>query len=289
MGIKKTLRKLFKDKRIACLELTGIIAENRKLSNAPQLLAHLDDVEDQEFKVILLAINSPGGTVGMSQAIYERLCRLRQEKGVHVIAYCGDVCASGGVYIAMAADHIISHGGTVTGSIGVIIKSGNYRRLLDKIGIQSEVVKSGEFKDIMSHDRALTDAERALLQSTIDDTYQQFIAAVAQGRQLDIETIKAFADGRIFTGQQAKAYGLVDAVGGKSEAIDQAKAVLGLPKNSKPKLVTLQKKKSVVARLLSEDVTLSVGPQSLWPNSLEAMTELQSALSGIPLWLMPQI
>ncbi len=283
--LKRVCRSVFNDGRVAYLELNGIIAEQRGLSTTPELLEHLDDVEEQEFRGLLLHINSPGGTVGASQAVYDRLMELRKEKGLKVVVTFGDVSASGGVYVAMAADKIISHGGTITGSIGVIIKSGNFRELLDKVGIQSEVVKSGQFKDILSTDRGLTAAEKELLQSTIDDTYEQFVQVVATGRKLDVETVKSFADGRVFTGQQALAYQLVDGLGGKSQGLSELKKLMGLSKDTRPKLVVLQKKKSFLSRLMAGESVLKLqGPTA----SLEQWVHQQNALTHLPLWLMPK-
>ncbi len=279
----------FDDQRVAYLELNGMIAEQRELSSVPEFLDHLDKVEEEGFSAILLHINSPGGTVGASQAVYERLMELRNEKGVKIVVTLGDVSASGGVYVAMAAHKIISHGGTITGSIGVIIKSGNFRELLDKIGIQSEVVKSGEFKDILSTDRALTAMEKGLLQSTIDDTYEQFISVVAQGRNLDPETVKTFADGRIFTGRQALEYQLVDELGGKAKGVEVLKKLMGLPEKSEPKLVTFQKRKSILNRLIAGESLQGRHTSGQHISVfLRQWLDHQNTFSHIPLWLMPK-
>ncbi len=282
--LRRRWRSIFKDRRIAWLELSGVIAEQRSISSAPQFLEHLDEVEKREFKALILRINSPGGTVGTTQDIYDRLVWLREEKGLKVVASLGDTAASGGIYAAMAADRVIAHGGTVTGSIGVIIKAGNFRELFDKIGIHSDVVKAGRFKDILSMERSLTDEERALLQDTVDDTYRQFVETVSLARGLDVSTVETFADGRIFSGRQALAYGLVDAVGGINTAIDVAKDLAGMPRAVSPHLVRLQKRKSVIARVLTGDTRMA----GLMPDGLNRRLEAGEMLAGIPLWLMPR-
>merc|ERR1712159_663498 len=157
--------------------------------------------EEREIPALLLRIDSPGGTVGDSQEIHQALLRLR-EKGCHVVASFGNISASGGVYIGVGADKIVANAGTITGSIGVILRGNNLSKLLEKVGIKFETVKSGIYKDILSPDRPLSSEERALLQSLIDSSYEQFVSAVATGRNLTTEVVKSFADGRVFTGEQ---------------------------------------------------------------------------------------
>ena len=153
-------------------------------STRRRVLKALKEVQEREFPALLLRIDSPGGTVGDSQEIHAALLRLR-EKGCHVVASFGNISASGGVYVGVAAETIVSNPGTITGSIGVILRGNNLSKLLDRVGVKFETVKSGAFKDILSPDRALGAEERELLQALIDSSYEQFVAAVAEGRKLD--------------------------------------------------------------------------------------------------------
>ena len=181
------------------------------------VLKALKQVEEREYPALLLRIDSPGGTVGDSQEIHAALLRLR-EKGCHVVASFGNISASGGVYVGVAAEKIIANPGTITGSIGVILRGNNLSKLLEKIGIRFETIKSGVFKDILSPDRSLSNEERELLQSLIDSSYDQFVTAVATGRELTKDEVCSFADGRVFTGAQAKELGLVDELGDEEHA-----------------------------------------------------------------------
>jgi protease-4 len=148
-----------------------------------RVLKAIKQVQDRECAALLLRIDSPGGTVGDSQEIHSALLRLKQ-KGCKVVASFGNISASGGVYLGVAADKIVANPGTITGSIGVILRGNNLSKLLERVGVSFETVKSGLFKDILSPDRALSSAERDLLQSLIDSSYGQFVEAVATGRAL---------------------------------------------------------------------------------------------------------
>ncbi|MBP5286348.1 MAG: signal peptide peptidase SppA [Elusimicrobiales bacterium] len=185
----------------------------------------------KNVKAIVLDINTPGGTVAAVQEIYDAVMYVRKEEKKKVIATFGDVSASGGYYVAVACDEIFAYPGTLTGSIGVIMDGMNYGELMKKIGLKSEVVKSGKFKDIGSPSREMSEEERQLLQEMINDTYDQFLTAVAEGRKMDKEKARKLADGRIFTGRQAKANGLVDTLGNYQDAIDRAGVLAGLGKN----------------------------------------------------------
>jgi protease-4 len=184
--------------------------------------------EDKDVKAILLRINSPGGTVGSVQEIFREMARCR-EKGKIIVASLGDVAASGGYYLAAGSDRIVANPGTITGSIGVILEFGNLEGLFQKVGLKLEVIKSGLHKDIGSPARALTPAEKAMLQASIDDAYAQFFDAVRTGRRLSPEKLKAIADGRIFTGRQAIQAGLVDELGNEQDAIQVAIKLAKLP------------------------------------------------------------
>lgn len=195
-------------------------------------------LKDDSVKGVLLRINSPGGTVAMSQELYSLVLKVREKKPV--IVSMGDVAASGGYYISSAADRIYAYPGTLTGSIGVIFSSYDAQDLFThKLGIKAVPIKSGKFKDIGSVYRAMTPDEKALLQNTINVSYSQFLSAIEDGRvrrndkynvpktSLSVSTLKKYADGRIFTGEEAKKLGFVDALGGLDDAHGAFKVILG--------------------------------------------------------------
>ena len=182
-------------RRMARIVIEGPISG----STRRRVLKALREVQEREFPALLLRIDSPGGTVGDSQEIHAALLRLR-DKGCKVVASFGNISASGGVYVGVAAESIVANPGTITGSIGVILRGNNLSELLAKVGVRFETVKSGAYKDILSPDRALSPEERELLQSLIDSSYDQFVGAVAEGRGLDRDTVRTFADGRVFSG-----------------------------------------------------------------------------------------
>ena len=250
--------------KIAVLELEGAIAasyESNFLSreaNAPTLLKALIAAQnDNEIKGIIIKVNSPGGTVAMSQNIYNQIIKLRKNKPVIVLL--DDVAASGGYYIASAADRIIAQEGSLTGSIGVIFSFMDYHDLLtNKLSINPIVIKSGKYKDIGSGMREMTEDEKSLMQDIINDSYSQFVSAIIKGRierkdqytaakaELTYENLQNYADGRIFTGKQAQKIGFVDTLGD----IDTAKETIEKMaqekfKNNFPvKLINYNKKNS---------------------------------------------
>ncbi|OGR44490.1 MAG: hypothetical protein A2X35_00035 [Elusimicrobia bacterium GWA2_61_42] len=186
---------------------------------------------DKDVKAIVLDINTPGGSVGSVQEIYSAIKRAKAETKKPFVARFGEVSASGGYYVASACDLVVAHPGTITGSIGVIFSVTNLEGLLKKVGVRSEAIKSGKFKDIGSPMREMTTEEHKLLQGMIDDSYEQFVAAVAEGRKMTVEKTKALADGRIYTGRQALDLGLVDKLGDLQEALDAAGELGGIGKN----------------------------------------------------------
>ena len=239
-----------------------------------RVLKALEQVGQRECPALLLRIDSPGGTVGDSQEIHAAIGRLRA-KGCRVVASFGNISASGGVYLGVAAEKIVANPGTITGSIGVILRGNDLSRLLERIGIRFETVKSGLYKDILSPDRALTGAERTLLQELIDASYGQFVAAVAEGRGLEEARVRSFADGRVFTGSQALALGLVDALGDEEAARLLAADLAGLdPERTKP--VTFGKPPKRFSRLL---------PGSQLLGQLHTALSQELAWAGQPLWL----
>lgn len=208
----------------------------RRTENFAQRIKKL--AERKNVKAIVLDINSPGGTVGACQEIYDTILEVKEKHKKPVIALFRDMSASGGYYIAAACDYIIAQPGTMTGSIGVILQTGDYVSLLEKIGVKFNVIKSGKFKDMGSGSRSMTAEEKALLQDLIDDTYKQFFDAVKAGRKnIPEDKLKTLTDGRLFTGRQAFENGLVDALGGTDKAIEEAKK-LGNISAENPAIVT---------------------------------------------------
>ena len=190
--------------------------------------------EDKDIKAIVLDINSPGGTVASVQNIYSEI--LNAKKNKKVVALFRDVAASGGFYIAMAADKIVAEPGTITGSVGVIMQASNVEGLFDKIGVKVTPITSGKYKDIGSAYRPMSDAEKALLQDMVDDTYTQFFAAVKAGRpNVAADVLNEYTDGRIFTGQRAYNLGFIDKLGGEEDALQLAGELAGV---KDPKVVS---------------------------------------------------
>ncbi len=186
-------------------------------------------------KAIILDINSPGGSVGAVQELYSEILRIRKTRHIPFVASFGDVAASGGYYIASACDKIVAHPGTLTGSIGVIFDATDLQGLFQKIGVKMSPIKSGKFKDIGSPARAMTPAEKRLLQRIIDDTYEQFLSAVSLGRNIPTEKLRPIADGRIFSGNQALKLHLVDQLGDFHDAVALAAKLGGV--SGKPRVI----------------------------------------------------
>ena len=196
---------------------------------------------DKSIKAIVLRVDSPGGAVAPSQEIYEEVKKAVAKK--KVVVSMGSVAASGGYYISAPATKIIANPGTLTGSIGVIMEIPNIEKLMDKIGIRTEVIKSGRHKDIASAFRSMGKEEREILQGVMDNVHEQFIRAVAEGRKMKVEELRKIADGRIFTGEQAKTYGLVDELGTLEDAIKTAADLAGM--KEEPEVVSKKDKLSV--------------------------------------------
>ncbi len=266
-------------KQIARIEINGAIAG----ATRKRVLEALKTVEERRFPALLLRIDSPGGTVGDSQEIYEALKRLQSK--TKIVASFGNISASGGVYIGMGAEHIVANPGTITGSIGVILRGNNLERLLEKVGVSFKVVKSGPYKDILAFDREITEPEKTILQELIDISYQQFVQTVAEARKLATETVQSFADGRVFTGQQALALGLVDRLGTEEDARRWAAELVGLDPD-KTRCFTLEERKPLLNRLLSREAsTLSQLTQIPGATMGIEWLEFELATNGLPLWL----
>jgi protease IV len=259
-------------KQIARLEVKGAIAGGTR----KHMLEALKTIEEKGYPALLLRIDSPGGTVVDSHEIYSALIRLREK--VKIVASFGNISASGGVYIGMGAEHIMANPGTITGSIGVILRGNNLERLLDKVGVSFKVIKSGPYKDILAFDRELTEPERQILQDLIDSSYSQFVQTVANGRNLAVEDVKQFADGRVFTGEQALDLGLVDRLGTEEDARRWLAELAGLDPE-KAKCKTIEEQKPFWNKLLpgSQQTQMSL-PGLDWIN-------FELATNGLPLWL----
>jgi len=252
--------------RVGVLEISGMV------SNERMIIGQIDGFrKDKSVKAIVLRIDSPGGAVGPSQEIYHELKKLAQEKPV--IVSFGAVAASGGYYLAMAGERIFANPGTITGSIGVVMSFPDYQGLMGKVGIKSEVIKSGSYKDIGSASRDMTDDERFLLQEMIGDVHLQFVEAVSDGRKIPVSELVPYVDGRIFTGRQALEFGLVDELGSFNDAVDHATMRAGLV--GEPELVYppperqefLQRFLNILlTRFAGVDLALkdSMGPKYLW-------------------------
>ncbi|MBN2290322.1 MAG: signal peptide peptidase SppA [Candidatus Glassbacteria bacterium] len=241
--------------RVGIMELKGVIEESETFNRQLKTFR-----EDENIRAVVVRIESPGGSVAPSQEIYQQLCRLRDETDKPVVAYLGAIAASGGYYVACAADSIVAAPGTLTGSIGVILEFPNLQEVLRKVGIGFEVVKSGEHKDIGSPWRSLTEEERRILQEMVDDVYGQFVELVSRERGLSADSVLALADGRVFSGRQAKKLGLVDTTGVFQDALDLAGRMCGLGDN--PKTVAARKRQPAWYERLAESASRISEPSS---------------------------
>ena len=192
---------------IALVEVSGAIMDSKDIVRQISKYRRDDDI-----KAIILRIDSPGGAVGPSQEIYDEVLRVRADNK-KIYASMGSVAASGGYYIAVAADRVFANPGTLTGSIGVIMAFSSAEKLMEKIGLEPQVVKSGKYKDVGSPARKITAEERIYMQRVVDDVHRQFIDAVAKGRNMSTQEARKLADGRIFTGRQAFELKMVDEMG----------------------------------------------------------------------------
>jgi protease-4 len=244
--------------KVAVVEIEGIIVDGA--AAVRELREHADN---PSIKAVVLRINSPGGVVAPTQEIFAAIQRARKA-GKPVVASLGAVAASGGYYVAVAADRIYANPGTLTGSIGVVMQLANLEGLLKKVGVDYVVVKAGAYKDVGNFARTMSPEERKMLQALLDDVYSQFVEAVSEGRGLEKKDVLAFAEGRIYSGQQALALKMVDELAGKLANI-----------SGRPKLVYPRKKFSFRDLVESRLGLAGVGP-------------LLPALSGVrtPLYLM---
>lgn len=238
-----------KDK-VGVIEINGLITKSM-----PTLKDLRKFQEEDRIKAIVVRIDSPGGAVGPSQEIMREIEKVRKTK--KVVASCGTVAASGGYYVACAADLIMANPGTATGSIGVIMKLVNVEDLVKKLGVNFYSLQAGDLKDLGTPFRPMTPEERAVLQTLLDDIHQQFIADIARNRKIPLEKMKKLADGSVYTGQKAKELGLVDEMGNFEDAVEKAGRLGGI--KGKVETVFPEKRRySLLSFILGRDIQESL-------------------------------
>jgi protease IV len=230
---------------VGLVEVKGMILDSQDTVRQLRHFLKKDDV-----KAVVLRVDSPGGVVAPSQEIYEEVKKFALKK--KIIVSMGSLAASGGYYISAPATLIYANPGTITASIGVIIKLSNIESLMDKIGIKSTVIKTGKYKDSGSPVRELTAEDRAMFQSVIDSTHNQFVKAVAAGRKLPEDEVRRIADGRVLSGEQALELKLVDRLGTLQDAIEEAGRLAGI--KGEPDVILPPKKKLNYLDMLSGNV-----------------------------------
>ena len=206
--------------KVGVLPIEGLITDSFKINQQIDEFA-----KDSSIVAVVVRINSPGGSVGAAQEIYDAILELKKKK--KVVVSMGSIAASGGLLIACAGDKIVANPGTITGSISAIMQFANFEELMKKVGVKSSVVKSGPYKDIGSPMREMTPEEQAIVQELVDDIYNQFIDVIVRNRKLTREQVAAIADGRVFSGRKAKEYGLVDQLGNMDAAAKLASVLAG--------------------------------------------------------------
>lgn len=242
MSVTIALASLSKSDNSFGFEQVAVVEIKSEIKDVNFILKTLENIRKKKgIKAVVIRIDSPGGGVAPSQEVYESILKLKKS-GKIVIASLGSVSASGGYYIACACDKIVANPGTLTGSIGVILTHYDISPIMDKIGVKVEPIKSSAYKDIMSPFRPMEEAEKKLLLETVTDVYEQFIEVVSKGRNLTKEYVKQYADGRIFTGKQAKKYKFVDELGTYEDAIELAKKEANLKKEASVKYYKKPKK-----------------------------------------------
>ncbi len=224
------------DDKVAIISIKGVLTSESAEGLLMEKPSIVDVVEQQlkhagkdtHVKAILLEIDSPGGGITASDIIYNNVIKFKTDTKKKVVVYMQDVAASGGYYIASAADAIVAHPTTITGSIGVIMPLINVAGLINRYGIVDNSITSGNMKEIGSPLKLMTPEETAILKSIIDEMYMQFVTVVSTGRNMDVEAVKKIADGRVYTGKQALANGLIDQLGYLEDAIEVTKKMAGL-------------------------------------------------------------
>jgi protease IV len=220
------------DHAVAVVELTGEMLSSDAVRKSLKKV-----VDEKKIKAVVVRIDSPGGSVGAAEEVNRAIKESDQKKPV--VCSLGNIAASGGLYAAVGCRKIVANAGTLTGSIGVILMMPNLESVANYVGVQMNVIKSGKFKDTGSPFRKLDSDDRTLLQSLVDKSYRQFVQTVADGRHLDVEKVKTFADGRIILGEEAVEKGLVDEIGGLEQAAKAALEAAG--DSAEPEIITLKK------------------------------------------------
>jgi protease-4 len=238
-------------KRVGLIEIVGDIESSEGVVDQ---LEHMR--LDSTVRAVVVRLDSPGGGVGASQEIYEAVRKVR-DADKPVIASMGGVAASGAYYIACAADSIVANPGTLTGSIGVIMSFPNTEELFRKVGVRFEVIRTGKFKDIGSLSRPMTLEEKELLQTVLSNVYEQFVSAIAEGRGLERRDILPYADGRIFSGDQAQTYGFVDRLGDLNDAIQLAASMADI--KGRPVVVRKERRRVSLLDLFQDKLHLVPG------------------------------
>jgi len=239
-------------------EKVGVIPIEGIIGDPGEIIDQINEFADSNgIRAVVLRIDTPGGSVAPSQEIYQAVRELRKKK--KVVVSMGSVAASGGYLIAVAADRIVANPGTITGSISAVMHYANVEELLKKVGVRSSVIKSGKFKDIGSPVRKMTAEERSLIQGIVDDIYDQFVRTISENRKIPLSRIVQLADGRVFTGRQAKELGLIDDLGGLQDAVLLAGRLSGM--KEKPEIVHGMKKKTTIWRYLMENMTSAVSEE----------------------------
>ncbi len=239
-------------------EKVGVIPIEGIIGDSGEIIDQINEFADSNgIRAVVLRIDTPGGSVATSQEIYQAVRELRKKK--KVVVSMGSVAASGGYLIAVAADRIVANPGTITGSISAVMHYANVEELLKKVGIRSSAIKSGKFKDIGSPVREMTAEERSLIQGIVDDIYDQFVRTVSENRKIPLSKIVQLADGRVFTGRQAKELGLIDDLGGLQDAVLLAGRLSGM--KGKPEIVHGMKKKTTLWRYLMQNMTSAVSEE----------------------------
>lgn len=253
---------------VGLVEVKGLIIDSQEIVN------QLNDFRKNEnVKAVVLRIDSPGGVVGPSQEIFAEVKKLAAVK--KVVVSMGSIAASGGYYIAAPASLILANPGTITGSIGVLMRFSNLEGLMGKIGLKAFTLKTGKFKDVGSPVRTMTDQDKAMLQSVIDNTHLQFVKAVAEGRKLPVRDVSAIADGRIFSGEQAVALKLVDRLGTLQDAIEEAGKLAGI--KGEPQLIRPPKKKKLLLDMLVGETAARIGALARQESEFSISYELEGA------------
>lgn len=213
------------DRRILVIPVEGTIGLDSATYSQDHLLASIDQIAvDDSIQAVLLRIDSPGGGVYATRELYDRFKEVLAERDIPIYVSMGSVAASGGYYLSALGDKIFASEETITGSLGVIMSGYNTSGLLEKLGVEPTVYKSGAMKDILSSTREATEEEKAVLQSYIDESYQRFLDVIKEGRQMPEEEVRKLADGRIYSGSQAKTNGLIDELGYEKDALAALRA-----------------------------------------------------------------